>query len=155
MEMEDNMITLKAPFFEDFEIGEEIITEGRTITRSDVVNFAGVSGDFEPLHLDKEFGEKTVFKENIAHGMCIMAVASGNIARTGILKNAVAFYGIDEWRFTKPLFFGDTIRVKVKVENKTDTKPDRGIVDLFLEIINQNDEVLQKGKWRPMIKKKP
>lgn len=148
------MISLKAPYFEDFEIGEEILTQGRTITRSDVINFAGVSGDFEPLHLDKEFGQKTVFKENIAHGLCVLAIASGNIARTGILKNAVALYGIDEWRFTKPVFFGDTIRVRMKVEDKTE-KPDTGIVDFYLEIVNQKDEVLQKGKWRSMIKKKP
>lgn len=117
-----------------------------------MINFAGVSGDFAPLHMDSEFGSKTVFGQNIAHGLGVMTFASGNIVRTGILKHIMAFYGIDEWQFTKPLFFGDTIRARIKVENKTETrKNDRGIVDLYIEIINQKDEILQKGKWKVMI----
>jgi len=148
--------TLEGPYFDDFEIGEEILTEGRTVTRADVVNFAGVSGDFAPMHMDTEYGSKTVFGENVAHGLCVKAIASGNIVRTGILNRIMAFYGIDEWRFTKPLFFGDTIRVRIKVENKTETrKNDRGIVDLYIEVINQKDEILQKGKWKVMIARKP
>ena len=150
------MLPIKGPYFEDFEIEEEILTEGRTITRADVVNFAGVSGDFATLHMDKEYGRKTVFGENIAHGLCVKVIASGNIVRTGILNHIMAFYGIDEWQFTRPLFFGDTIRAKIKVEKKTETrKDDRGIVDLYIEVINQKDEILQKGKWKVMIARKP
>ena len=149
------MLAIKGPYFDDFEIGEEILTEGRTVTRADVVNFAGVSGDFAPLHIDSEFGSKTVFGQNIAHGLGVMTFVSGNIVRTGILEHIMAFYGIDEWQFTKPLFFNDTIRARIKVENKTETrKNDRGIVDLYIEIINQKDEILQKGKWKVMIRRK-
>jgi len=146
---------LVGPYFEDFELGEEMITEGRTIDRSDVVNFAGVSGDFAPMHMDAEFGKKIIFGENVAHGLCVMAVASGNIVRTGLLNNVMVFYGIKEWQFTKPLFFGDTIRVRIKVHEKIEhDKKDRGIVELFMEVINQKDEVLQRGIWRIMVRRK-
>jgi len=147
------MLSIDGPYFENFVIGEEILTEGRTVTRTDVVNFAGVSGDFHPLHMDKEFGSKTVFGKNIPHGLCVQAIASGSIVRTGIFNKIVAFYGIDEWRFTKPVFFGDTIRARIKVENKTEKKLG-GVIDLYIEIINQKDEILQKGMWKVMIGKK-
>lgn len=148
------MLNSMGPFFEDFNEKNEMITDGRTVTRADIVNFAGVSGDFSPLHMDKEFGKKTMFGENVAHGLCAMVVASGNIERSGVFDQIVAFYGIQDWKFTKPLFFEDTIRVRIKVESKVaGVQPDRGVVNLYLEVINQKDDVLQEGKWKIMVRK--
>lgn len=131
-----------------------MITHGRTVSRSDVVNFAGVSGDFDQLHLDVEYGKATIFGRNVAHGLCGLTVASGLVVQTGILRNIMAFYGIERWEFRKPLFFDDTVRVRITVEKKTEgSKPDRGLVCLRLEILNQNDEVLQHGLWNVLIKK--
>lgn len=154
-EREVTLQLMHSPFFHDFLTGEEVLTCGRTVTRTDVVNFAGVSGDFDPLHLDTEYGKTTVFGENVAHGLCGLSVASGLVVSTGILRNIAAFYSIEHWAFRKPLFFGDTIRVQIKVERTDEgSKPDRGLVCLGLALLNQKDEVLQQGIWNVLIKKR-
>ncbi len=137
-------MVVQTPFFEDFCEGEVLLTQGRTISRTDVVNFAAVSGDFDPLHLDVEFGKTTIFGQNVAHGLCGLTAASGLIVSSGILRNIVAFYGIDRWEFKKPLFFEDTIRVRITVEGKKE-KRRGGLVRLRLELLNQRHEVLQQG----------
>lgn len=142
-------------YFEDFGEGEEIITRGRTISRADVVQFAGVSGDFDPLHVDTEFGKRSIFGKNVAHGLCVLSVASGLIGGTGIFSNLMAFYGMEDWKFRGPLFFGDTIRVRIRVlKRKESSKPDRGNVRLSIDILNQRDEVLQQGIWNLLVRKK-
>jgi 3-hydroxybutyryl-CoA dehydratase len=147
--------TFQAPFFEDFIVGEDLMTHGRTISRADVVNFAGVSGDFDALHLDTEYGKTTVFGQNLVHGLCVLAVASGLVGATGIYGNIMAFYSMDKWDFRTPLFFDDTVRVKVRVQSKKEgSKADRGIVCLGLEVMNQRDEVLQQGTWNILVRKK-
>ncbi|MBE3587921.1 MAG: MaoC family dehydratase N-terminal domain-containing protein [Thermoanaerobacteraceae bacterium] len=137
-------------FFDELNIGDEAESAGRTITETDVVNFAGLSGDFNALHMDAEFAKKTIFGERVAHGMCVASIASGlwfSMPRLATL----AFLGLDDWRFVKPVKFGDTIKVKRKVSAKKETKPDRGIVTFDIEVINQNGEVVQQGKWNMMV----
>ena len=149
------MQAIQHAFFEDFGEGEELMTRGRTVSRADVVNFAAVSGDYDPLHMDIEFGKKTIFGKNVAHGLCVMSIASGLIGATGIFRNVMAFYGMENWQFKLPLFFDDTIRVRIRVvSRKEGSKPDRGIVCLGLDVLNQRDEVLQQGKWNVLIRKK-
>jgi len=145
----------EGPYFDDFEVGEEIVTDGRTVTESDVVTFAGFSGDLHPMHLDAQYARGTVFGQRIAHGLCVLGIASGNIVRMGILSQAIAFYGIEDWKFLKPLFLGDTIHVKVGVDRKIENrKTDRGVVVFAIEIVNQDDAVLQSGKWKVMMSRK-
>ena len=142
-------------FFEDFDLNEEYMTSGRTISRTDVVNFAGVSGDFGEIHLDAEVGKSHIFGQNIAHGMCVLAIASGAIARSGLVTQTVAFFGIKDWRFHKPVLFGDTIRVRAKIAEKKETsKEDRGFVGFSIEVINQKDEVVASGRWDVLIARK-
>lgn len=149
------MVSDEGPYFDDFEVGEEIVTDGRTVTESDVVTFAGFSGDLHPMHLDARYAQGTIFGQRIAHGLCVMGIASGNIVRKGILRQGIAFYGIEDWKFLKPLFFGDTIRVKVVVDRKIENrKADRGVVIFVIEIVNQDDAVLQSGKWKVMVYRK-
>ena len=105
-------------FFEDFEVGQEFPTCGRTITEGDVLSFAGLSGDFNPLHLDEEFAKQSPFKTRIPHGLCIISIATGLIDKLGVVSgNALAFLEL-KWKFFKPVMVGDTIRVIMKVLEK-------------------------------------
>ncbi len=111
------------------------------------------SGDLHPLHTDKEYGKGTIWGQRIAHGLCVMGIASGNIVGDGLLRKGIGFYGIEEWKFLKPCFLGDTIRVKVRVDQKIvhAKKNNIGVVIFALEIVNQDDTVIQSGKWKVMI----
>ncbi len=142
--------------FEELEIGDEFITVSRSVTEADLVNFSGVSGDFNQLHTDIEFARNSAFGQRIAHGMCGLAIASGCLNRSGLIEGTtVAFKAIQEWRFRRPIFIGDTIFVSVRVKQKTDTgKPDRGLVAFWLSIINQRDEVVMEGQWDLLLAKK-
>jgi len=149
------MITFSELFYDDLKQNDEYFTHGRTITETVVTNYAGVSGDFGDIHLDKEVGRATIFERNIAHGLCVLSVASGLVVQTGLLNKTIAFYGIHNWSFTKPVFFDDTIKVKILVLDKKDSsKKDRGIVTFNVNILNQRDEVVQKGEWSVMIARK-
>jgi acyl dehydratase len=129
--------------FEDFEIGEEAMTAGRTITEADIVMFAGITGDWNELHTNKEFAERGPFKQRIAHGALIFSIATGLSVRLGQTGDTViAFYGLDRLRFVKPTFIGDTIRVRQKVEAKDERDEQSGIVTMLNEVINQREEVV-------------
>mgnify|MGYP003873573397 CR=1 FL=1 len=129
-------------FYEDFEVGEVLETPGRTITEADLVNFAGVSGDFFSLHVDEEYAKKTMFGRRIAHGLLTLAVVSGFWAKMGLFEGTlVAFYGIDKLRFTKPVYIGDTIRARIEVVGKEE-KGRYGLVTLKHEVYNQNGETV-------------
>jgi len=142
-------------YFEDFEIGTEYVTRSRTITEADVVAFAGLSGDFNPLHVDEEFGKKTIFGTRIAHGLLGLSVASGLINQMGIGEGTViAFLGLT-WNFKAVIRFGDTITVHQRVAEKRETsKNDRGILRMSITVLNQNVEVVQDGEHVLMVKRK-
>ncbi|HSQ20215.1 MAG TPA: MaoC/PaaZ C-terminal domain-containing protein, partial [Blastocatellia bacterium] len=108
-------------YFEDFETGEESTTAGRTITETDIVNFAGITGDWNEIHTNKELAERGPFRQRIAHGALIFSISTGLSVRMGQTADTViAFYGLDRLRFVKPTFIGDTIRVKQRVEAKSE-----------------------------------
>lgn len=126
--------------FEDFEVGEVYVSRGRTITEADIVNFAAFSGDWYPLHVDKEYAAKSPFGERIAHGMLVLSAASGLMPLTDYA--IVAFYGMDRVRFVGPTKIGDTIHVEAEVTEKRE-KGDLGGVVTFQQVIkNQKDEDL-------------
>lgn len=115
--------------YHEIEEGDTTTTGGRTITESDVVNFAGVSGDFNHLHLDAESMEESTFGERIAHGMLVLSAATGLLWQNRTQKErdaVVAFYGMDEVRFRGPVFFGDTIHVELEVIEKRESDSDAG-----------------------------
>ncbi|MEM0215036.1 MAG: MaoC/PaaZ C-terminal domain-containing protein [Archaeoglobaceae archaeon] len=129
-------------------------TAGKTITEADIVNFAGVSGDWNRIHLDEEFAKKTIFGKRIAHGLLTLAITSGLITRLRLTEDSlIAFYGIDKLRFTKPVFIGDTIRAVVEVEGKED-KGDYGVVAFKISTLNQNEEVVMVATFKTAVKKK-
>jgi acyl dehydratase len=144
----------KGKLFEEFEIGEEFQTAGRTITESDILNFAGLSGDFNPLHLDEEFAKGSPFKTRVPHGLCIMSIATGLIDRLGVIScTAIACLEII-WEFFKPVLIGDSIRVVMKVlEKKESKKGDRGLVTFEMLILNQRNEKVETGSLKLMMAK--
>ena len=143
--------------FDELEIGNEFLTVSRTVTEVDIVNFCGVSGDFNQLHTDIEFAARTPFGQRIAHGMCGLSIASGCINRSGLIEGTtVAFKGIKDWAFKKPIFINDTIYVKIRVIDKRESKkPDRGLISFWMEVINQRDEIVMEGQWDVLMSRRP
>ena len=140
--------------FEDFEPGQEFVTEARTVTEEDVRAFAELSGDRNPLHLDEEFARGTVFGGRVAHGILGLAVATGLLSQTELTRGTlVALVGLT-WSFRSPIRPGDTIRVRLRVaERRGSAKSDRGVVRLAASVINQRDEVVQEGELTELIRK--
>ncbi|RNL80610.1 dehydratase [Sinomicrobium pectinilyticum] len=127
--------------FEEFEPGERRETLGRTITETDIVMHAGQTGDFFPHHMDEEWCKTQPFKQRIAHGTLIFSVAVGMTA--GVINEVAMTYGYERLRFTKPVFIGDTIRVKVTIKDKKDhKKPEYGLITELVEVFNQKDELV-------------
>ena len=148
------LVAPKGLFFEEFEVGHSVTSVGRTVTESDVVSFAALSGDWNAIHTDAEVAKQGVFAQRVAHGLLCMSIASGLAMRLGFLEEtALAFRVIDSWKFSLPVFFGDTIRVRATV---IETKPMRrlggGLVTLKVEILNQDDKVVQRGNWGVLVK---
>ena len=142
-------------YYEEFEPGEVYTTKARTVTEADIVNFAALSWDTNPLHTDKEFASKTPFGERIAHGMLGLVISTGLSQSLGILDDTIiAFLGL-EWRFTAPVKIGDTLHMTQTVREKRETKkPDRGIIVLDAKLVNQRGETVQEGSRTLMIKRK-
>ncbi|RLC80996.1 MAG: dehydratase [Chloroflexi bacterium] len=151
--MADKSFTPRGLYFEDLTDDISITTPGRTITEADIVMFAALSGDWNQLHTDAEFAKGTVFGERIAHGLLGLAVASGLAARLGFMEGTVeAFLGLD-WKFKAPIKIGDTIRLQAKIAKKKAMKSlGGGIVTFDVALLNQRDEVVQKGQWTVLVK---
>lgn len=134
-------------YFEDLHLGDEFLSPARTVTEADVTLFAGLTGDHNPLHTDEEFAKRTPFGRRIAHGLLGLSMAVGLASRLGLFDGTgIGFLGL-EWSFVAPIFLGDTIRVRFSVEQKRATKkPDRGVLVLATEVLNQRGEVVQRGK---------
>src|SRR5204862_5643043 len=132
-------------YFDDLEIGQEWHSGGRTFTEADIVNFAGVSGDFNPIHIDHEFAKTTLFRQPIAHGMLVWSISTG-LSISAPLMRTIAFMSVKEWTFKAPVFIGDTIRVHSKVIAKEErSRGKRGVVTWQRAVVNQNDKVVQEG----------
>ena len=125
--------------FEAYQVGHTRETGGRTITETDIVLHAGQSGDFYPHHMDAEWCRTQPFGQRIAHGTLIFTIGVGMTA--GVINPLAMTYGYEKLRFPKPVFIGDTIRVKVTISDKRDHKrPEYGIVVEKLEVLNQRGE---------------
>jgi acyl dehydratase len=132
-------------FFDDVEVGQEWESLGRTITETDIVNFAGLSGDFNPIHIDHEFARGTPFRRPIAHGLLVFSLASG-LGLYSPPMRTLAFLGIREWHFRGPVFVGDTLRVLSKVHSKeVRGRGRRGEITWQRQLVNQEGKVVQEG----------
>jgi acyl dehydratase len=141
-------------YFEDIQIGEEYESPGRTVTETDIVLFAGLSGDYNVLHTDAEFMKKSIFGERIAHGLLGLSIQAGLFTRATQAYATLAFVGL-RWKFKGPIKIGDTIRLRATVTAKKETaKPDRGLVTLQRTVLNQRDEVVQEGETELMVERR-
>jgi 3-hydroxybutyryl-CoA dehydratase len=132
-------------YFEDVAIGQQWDSLGRTVTQADIVNFAGLSGDFNPIHLDHEFAKTTPFRQPIAHGLLVFSMASGLGINSPPMRT-LAFVSIREWHFNAPVFIGDTIRLRTRVLEKEVRAPGRrGAITWARQLINQAGKVVQEG----------
>ncbi len=143
--------------FDDIAVGDRYDTLGRTITEADVVNFAGVSGDFNALHTDAEVMADSAFGERIAHGALVFSIVTGLLwqSRSEAEKEAiVAFYGVDELRFVKPVFVGDTIHAEVEVaeRERRDHPVATGVVRYEIDVRNQDEETVLAASFLSLMK---
>ena len=135
-------------YFEDLNVGDRTTSAARTVTEADIVNFAGLSGDYNPIHIDETFAENSPFKQRIAHGLLVLSIASGLFTNTDLnqsmKKSLLALMEVN-CRFMKPVFIGDTIHVEAEIKEKKETsKPDRGIIIMERAVYKQDGEIVQK-----------
>jgi acyl dehydratase len=142
--------------FEDVEVGFRFETPSRTVTEADLVTFAGVSGDFNPLHTDERFAAKTIYGGRIAHGALVLSLATGLRQRTGLFDGTLmGLLEIRSWRFLAPVRIGDTIRVVSEIRELRETsKRDRGIMVQSVEVLNQEDEVVAGGEFVMLLRRR-
>lgn len=140
-------------YFEDFTVGETVVTRGRTITETDIVGFAALTGDWYPLHSDAEYAKNGPFGERIAHGLLVLSVANGLLPLYDMA--IVAFYGMDKVRFTAPTKIGDTIHVELEVVDKQDKGDMGGVITLKESIKNQRNEAVTLSTLKAFIAAKP
>lgn len=131
--------------FDEVEVGDLWESPARTVTESDVVLFAGLTGDYNPLHVDHEFARNTPFRQPIAHGLLGLSVSAG-LSSSSPSMRTIAFISIKEWKFVKPIYFGDTIRVRTEIiEMEPRSRGRRGLITWKRQILNQSGEVVQEG----------
>ena len=126
-------------YFEDYSIDQIRTSRGRTITEADIVNFAGLSGDFVELHVNEEYAKKGPFGRRIAHGALIFSISTGLMVDHEAI---VAFRGVDQLRFVAPVFIGDTIHVTKKTIDKQSKDGIRGLVTFETAVLNQDGKAV-------------
>jgi acyl dehydratase len=144
-------------YFDDFYVGQSWTSPARTITEADIVSFAGLSGDFNPIHTDAEFARRSQFGKRLFHGPGVFSVACGLESRLGIKEGtAIAFLGMT-WSLKGPVMADDTIHVRQRVAEvrPSSSKPDRGVVVFDVEVVNQHGEVVHDGQWLVMFHRRP
>ena len=139
-------------WFEEFHVGLRIESPARTITEADIVNFAGVSGDFVSLHTDEVFAKRTPFRGRIAHGMLVQSVATGLGTRSGVFEGTIGALAGMTIRWTAPVYPGDTIRLVLACK-EIDPEPTRrsGRVTFAAQVLNQKDTVVVEGDWETLM----
>ena len=145
---------LRGHAYEQWEDGREYVTAARTVTEADVAAFAGLSGDFNPLHTDEVFAKETPFRTRIAHGMLTAAVATGLVNAQGWFEGTTIALMEQLFRYKGPVRFGDTVHCVVKVAEKKETsKPDRGVVAYDVIVVNQEGKAVLESRWTCMMKR--
>jgi len=135
-------------YFEDFEIGREFRSPGRTVTEADTVLFAGLSGDFNPLHMNESFAAQSPYGRRMAHGALVQSLMTGMIAQLGIFEGTtVALRRLDS-TFKNPVFFGDTLVATIQVDDRKELRGrPQGIVTFRTRMINDDEKTVAEGKW--------
>jgi len=143
-------------YFEEFEVDAVMRTRGRTITEADLVQFAGLTGDYNPMHTDAEYSKDSFMGQRVAHGMLTVSYAVGQAYQLGILERTVLGFRGLEMKFSNPVYIGDTIHAELKV---VETKPAKrlggGVVTLDMRIVKQDGKIAQKGSLTLLMMSQP
>lgn len=147
----------RGAYFEEFEVGQQIFTPARTITEADIQEFAGLSGDYNPIHTNAVLAQSTTFGARVAHGLLILAIASGLADRTGFIEGtAIAFREILDWKFSLPVYIGDTVHVLLEIEEtKALPRLGGGALIIGLRVINQDEKTVMRGRWSVLVQSQP
>ena len=147
----------RALYFEDFAVGDRFVTPSRTVGEYDISQFAGLSGDYNPIHTDATFAESSPFGQRIAHGLLGMSILTGLVIRLGIFESStIALLGVEDWRFLGPIFAGDTIHVVMTIkEARLTSDGTRGVLVREYQLVNQRGEVVQQCIMPLLIKRTP
>lgn len=143
-------------YYEDYALGTKLTTRGRTITEADIVNFAGLTGDYNPMHTDAEYMKTHLMGQRIAHGMLSLSYAVGQAYQLGFMEGTIlAFRGL-EMKFSLPVYIGDTLHVELTVSEKKDApRLGGGMVTLEVKIVNQQGKSVQSGTWTVLVMAQP
>jgi 3-hydroxybutyryl-CoA dehydratase len=144
-------------YFEEFAVGQTITSPARTVTETDIVAFAALSGDWNPVHTDAVYAATTPYGQRVGHGLLALSIAVGLAVRMGFIGDTLlGFRGIDGWKFSAPLLINDTIHMQAAVsETRAIPRMNGGLVTLRVEILNQAGKVLQQGNWSVLVMSKP
>jgi acyl dehydratase len=142
-------------YYDDARVGDEWRTPRITVTESHVLAYAGVSGDYSPLHLDELYASETEFGGRIAHGLMGLSLADGLKVRSGYFRTGVSLGW--SWEFRRPIRIGDTLQARCRIDEArvSRSRPDRGIVTVGVQLLNQHDDVVQEGVHRLMLPRRP
>ena len=145
--------------YADLHVGMSFRSPGRTITDADLVAFAGLTGDYSELHTSDVYAQNSQFGRRVAHGMLGLAYAHGLMwARTGELREtAIAFLGINDWKFAGPIFVGDTIFVNYRIAELRDSKskPTQAVAIFDVQVVTQDERLVQQGRKALLVSKVP
>jgi 3-hydroxybutyryl-CoA dehydratase len=143
-------------WLDDLEVGDWYETPGITVTEAHIVNFAGVIGDFFPLHMDDQFAHELGFKARVAHGLLGLSMGDALKNRSEVITRNIASIGWN-WQFKAPIYAGDRIHVKATMRDirLSRSKPDRGVLTVWCEVVNQDGAVVQEGEHILMTRRKP
>ena len=143
-------------YFEEFEVGVKMRTRGRTITEADLVQFAALTGDFNPMHTDAEYCKTSFMGQRVAHGMLTASYAIGQAYQLGILERTVLGFRGLEMKFSAPVYIGDTIHAELQVTaTKAAKRLDGGAVTMAIRIIKQDGRIVQKGSLTLLMMSRP
>lgn len=140
-------------FFEEFEVGQRWVSRGRTVTEADIVNFAGLSADFFPLHIDEEYAARSRFGRRVAHGLLVLSMATGMVPADP--EKVQALYGLDHVRFLRPVFIGDTIHIEMEVAETRPREDGSGVVSFRQTMINQQGDPVMANIYRLLMRRRP
>ena len=143
-------------YFEDFNIGDEFVSSTRTFTETDLVLFGGMTGDFNLVHTDEEFAKKTMYGTRVSYGLLGLSLGMGLLQRLGILESTgMAYLEVTNWKFKGVIKIGDTIHSVSRVVDKKETsKPDRGVINIEMSVMNHHGEEVQRGNHIMMVARK-
>ena len=145
---------MDALWFDDVELDQQWESPARTVTEVDVVNFASVTGDYNPLHIDHHFASQSVYRKPIAHGLLGLSWVAG-LGSTSPSMNTIAFTAVKQWEFLVPIFFGDTVHVSTRCLAKTPKGKKSGQIQWQRKLINQRDQVVQQGVFETLVAVRP